>query len=417
MSSAPEHARRRSRARPQGRFARALHWLRWPVVVGWLAVVILIHPFAAALSGVTNDSASAYLPASAQSTRVAELQEAAQRGPGRPETDTVAVVFVRGHGLTAADRAAVASAHAAVTRLAGRVSGLQPPGAARRSADGKAAVFTAHITAPLDTLTSLDTSAVKAIRGATATAARQAGDGLQAEVTGSAAVNADSGNGTQNTLLLTAVLIVAAVFFVVYRSPLLWIFPLLGALGAIDVAQAAAHGLANAGLTVSSLSTGILIVLVFGAASDYALLLVHRYREELQHGGTAEDAMAAAMRHTLPTLLASAGTVICAMICLLAAQSASLHGSAPSAPSASSRPCWPRPRSCRRCCLCWAGPRSGRGSRVPATPGARSPGCGRPWAAAWRATRPGSRSRPFCCSAWPAPGSRPCAPTTAPWAT
>ena len=124
-------------------------------------------------------------------------------------------------------------------------------------------------------------------------------------------------------------LTVAAVFFVVYRSPLLWIFPLLGALGAIDVAQAAAHGLANAGLTVSSLSTGILTVLVFGAASDYALLLVHRYREELQHGGTAEDAMAAAMRHTLPTLLASAGTVICAMICLLAAQSASLHGLGP----------------------------------------------------------------------------------------
>ena len=75
--------------------------------------------------------------------------------------------------------------------------------------------------------------------------------------------------------------------------------------------------------------TTSLIVLVFGAASDYALLLVHRYREELQHGGTAEDAMAAAMRHTLPTLLASACTVTCAMICLLAAQSASLHGLGP----------------------------------------------------------------------------------------
>ena len=86
MSSAPEHARRRSRARPQGRFARALHWLRWPVVVGWLAVIILIHPFAAALSGVTNDSASANLPASAQSTRFAELQQAARHGPGQPQT-------------------------------------------------------------------------------------------------------------------------------------------------------------------------------------------------------------------------------------------------------------------------------------------------------------------------------------------
>jgi putative drug exporter of the RND superfamily len=75
------------------------------------------------------------------------------------------------------------------------------------------------------------------------------------------------------------------VFFVVYRSVLLWFFPLLGAVVAIVAAQASAHGLANAGLTVSSLSASILIVLVFGAASDYALLPVHRYREELPPRG------------------------------------------------------------------------------------------------------------------------------------
>ena len=117
----------------------------------------------------------------------------------------------------------------------------------------------------------------------------------------------------------------AVILLIVYRSPLLWLLPLFGAIGAIVVAQAAAHGLANAGLTVSTLSADILIVLVFGAASDYALLLVHRYREELRSHATTEAAMATA----LPTLAASAATVTCAMICLLVADSASLHGLGP----------------------------------------------------------------------------------------
>jgi len=201
----------------------------------------------------------------------------------------------------------------------------------QRAADQEAVAFTANITGPVHDLTTLDTNAVTAIRAAIGGSASQAGDGLQAYITGTAGINADAGiaNGAETILLLTAVVIVALVFFVVYRSPLLWIFPLLSAYGAIVVARSAAHGLANAGLTVSSLSASILIVLVFGAASDYALLLVHRYREELQNYATTHEAMAAALRRTMPTLLASAATVTCAMVCLLAAQSASLHGLGP----------------------------------------------------------------------------------------
>ena len=77
------------------------------------------------------------------------------------------------------------------------------------------------------------------------------------------------------------------ILLLVYRRPLLWLFPLFGAIGAIVVAEAGAHGLGSAGLTVSSLSASILIVLTLGAASDYALLLVHRYREELHHHAAA----------------------------------------------------------------------------------------------------------------------------------
>jgi putative drug exporter of the RND superfamily len=297
------------------------------MVIAWLLAGVLMYSFAHSLSNVTNNSASANIPASAPSTRVVLLQQAAQRG--HPGSDQATVVFARGQGLTAADLAAVASARAAVGHLAGRIAGLGLPGPAQRSADGKADEFTANVTSSADDETSADTTAVQAIRQAVAGPTSRAGDGLQAAVTGSAAVITDTPIANTTVLLLRALLIVSVILLVVYRSPLLWLVPLIGDLMAIDVAKASAHGLANAGLTVSSLSADILTVLVLGAASDYALLLIHRYREELRNHAATQDAMAAALRRTLPTLLASSGTVICAMVCLLTAQSASLHGLGP----------------------------------------------------------------------------------------
>jgi RND superfamily putative drug exporter len=304
-----------------------LRRLRWPVVIAWLVAGVLLYPLAHSLANVTNNSASANVPASAPSTRVLLLQQAAQRG--QPGSDQATVVFASGKGLTAADLAAVASARAAVDRLADKVAGLRAPGPVQRSADGKATAFTANVISPADNQTSADTTAVQAIRQAVAGPTSRASDGLQAAVTGSAAVTADTSVENTNVLLLRALLIVAVILLLVYRSPLLWLLPLLGAVAAIDIAKAAAHGLANAGLTVSTLSADILTVLVLGAACDYALLLIHRYREELRHHAATEDAMAAALRRTLPTLLASSATVICAMICLLTAQSASLRGLGP----------------------------------------------------------------------------------------
>ena len=320
--------RKRARRTPDDRFATVLRRLRWPVVIVWLLAIVLLNGLSSSLSKVTNDTASAYLPSSAPSTKVVLLQEAAQ-GSTQLETNAAVVVFARDSGLTGADMAMVASARTAVTDLVSHVSGLSAPGPAQPSADGKAVQFAANITGPASS-GSVDRDAVRAIRAAVATATSHAAAGLSAAVTGPAAVNADSSAGNQQTLLLlTALIIVAVILLIVYRSPLLWLLPLFGAIGAIVVAQAAAHGLANAGLTVSTLSADILIVLVFGAASDYALLLVHRYREELRRHATTEAAMATALRATLPTLAASAATVTCAMICLLVADSASLHGLGP----------------------------------------------------------------------------------------
>jgi putative drug exporter of the RND superfamily len=331
-SSAMTHVQGASplRATKPGPFATSLRWLRWPVVVAWIVALVLLHGLSSTLSNVTNDGASAYLPASAASTKVAVLQQAAEHTSGQPQTNAAVVVFAAGNGtLTPTDHAVITAARAAVAKLAGQVTGLAPPGPVQPSADGQAAVFTVAITGQSSS-DDIDRNAVKAIRAAIATRAGGGSTGLADAVTGPAAVNADTTAGSQQTaLLLTALIIVAVILLLVYRSPVLWLLPLLGAIAAIITAQASAHGLANHGLTVSTLSADILIVLVFGTASDYALLLVHRYREELRHHTRTEEAMAATLRRTLPTLAASAATVTCAMLCLLTADSAALHGLGP----------------------------------------------------------------------------------------
>jgi putative drug exporter of the RND superfamily len=326
------HLRRRAPRTPDDRFATLLRRLRWPVLILWLLAIVLLNGLSSSLSKVTNDGAAAYLPSSAASTKVVLLQQAAADAAahtnGQLTTNAAIVVFVRDNGsLTTADQTVIAAARVAVAGLAGHVAGLAAPGPLQPSADGEAVKFTVNITGAAN---SSDRDAVKAIRAAIAGPASRAPAGLVNAVTGPAALNADSSAGNQQTiLLLTALIVVAVILLLVYRSPILWLLPLLGAVAAIVVAQASAHGLANAGLTVSTLSADILIVLVFGAASDYALLLVHRYREELRHHAMTEAAMAAALRATLPTLAASAATVTCAMLCLLTADSASLHGLGP----------------------------------------------------------------------------------------
>jgi RND superfamily putative drug exporter len=298
-----------------------LRRLRWPVVIVWILIVVALNGPANGLSNAENNGPSAALPASAQSTRVAELQ---QDAAGSTDVDQAIVVFARSPGLTAADLTAAGSARSAVARLGGRIGAPSP---LRRSADGQAAEFTANVTTQAASEATEDASAVQAITRVVNTAVGQ--DGPRADVTGSAPETADTGVVNDTTLLLRALLIVAIILMLVYRSPVLWLLPLLGAVAARQVAEAAAHGLATAGLTVSTLSAAILTGLVIGAGTDYALLLIHRYREELRQHARTEDAMAAALRRTLPTLVASAATVTVAMLCLLTARSASLHGLGP----------------------------------------------------------------------------------------
>ncbi|WP_202238178.1 MMPL family transporter [Actinacidiphila reveromycinica] len=312
---------------PADRLARTLRWARWLVLAIWLALVVVLNPLSDSLGGKTNDTAQANLPAKAASTKVAEIQDAATKG--RPKTDQADVVLVRAAGLSAADSAAVTRARAAVADLVGKVPHLAKPDGVVASKDGKAALFSVDVNALTKDQSDADGDAVKAIRKAVAGPVKEAGDGLEVKVTGAAALSADGGIGDQNTLLLISLSIVVVVLLLVYRSPVLWIFPLIGTIASLIAAKAMTSGLASAGFTVTSISTAILTVLVLGTSTDYALLLVHRYREELRARPTPVEAMAVALRRTLPSVAASAATVVCGMLCLLAAQSAALRGLGP----------------------------------------------------------------------------------------
>jgi RND superfamily putative drug exporter len=143
-------------------------------------------------------------------------------------------------------------------------------------------------------------------------------------------------------LLLVTGGVVLLILFVVYRSPLLPLLCSACAGFALGLANGVVYLLAkNDLITVSGQSQGILDVLVLGAATDYALLLVSRFREELRRHERRYDAIGWPWRASLEPILASGGTVILGLLCLLVSDLAPTAASARSARSASPAPCWP----------------------------------------------------------------------------
>ncbi|WP_285761421.1 MMPL family transporter [Nocardiopsis ansamitocini] len=152
-------------------------------------------------------------------------------------------------------------------------------------------------------------------------------DGVDVYVTGPAGFVADltaAFAGIDGTLLAVALGAVLVILFVVYRSPLLPIVVIMASLLALVLAAAVVYAAASADLLqLNGQSQGILFILVVGACTDYALLLVARYREALYEHSSPVDAIRTALRGTVEPILASGGTVILGVLCLLASDLAS----------------------------------------------------------------------------------------------
>jgi RND superfamily putative drug exporter len=296
---------------------------KWLVLGFWVLVLVgataFAGPFGSKLTGVQSNEASSWLPQNAESTRALDRLTAFQD----PNALPTVVVYEKQSGLSRSDLAAMAAQLADFRRLPGVTGKVVGPIPAR---DGKVA----------ETLVTYDfgkngwnrmPAAVTKLRSAAAI------PGVTIHVTGAGGQAADSAkafSGIDGTLLYATVIVVVVVLLLTYRSPVLWLLPVLSAATALTVGQAAVYGLAKyAGLTVNGQSQGILTVLVFGAGTDYALLLVARYREELRRHDDRHEAMAFALHRATPAIVASAMTVVLGMLCLLVAEMNSTAGLGP----------------------------------------------------------------------------------------
>ncbi|MFD9039207.1 MMPL family transporter [Streptomyces bottropensis] len=295
---------------------RAVPW----VLLGlWVAVLALTLPFASKLSDVQQDRAVDNLPASADSTQVAKIQEQLPGG----ETTELVLVYHRDGGLTTTDRETAAQQ---VEEIAGAVRLTATPKVVP-SEDGTTLMYPVASNEPGIDETLRD-EFVKDVRDVA-----QGDGGLSVEVGGPGALDTDANevyDSLDGPLLYTTVGVVAILLILIYRSPLLWLVPLAVAGVADYLSMGVAYGLNSAfGTTVSGQSTGIMTILVFGVGTDYALLLIARYREELRRVERPYDAMRAALRGCGPAVLASSGTVAAGLLCLLAADLNSSRGMGP----------------------------------------------------------------------------------------
>ncbi len=284
------------------------------------AIALAIFILSAAVMGLvgSNDSAGQSpnsLPTSAESYQVDQLLA---EFPA-PDTAPVILVLSRTDGtdLTPADIEAAAAAQTrllAVDRSVPDESGPPPIVAP----DGKAAIALVQVDSELSgfTLNELITE----LRSA-------ATDGLppdlRAQVTGGPAFGADIANsfsGANFTLLAVTALVVAVLLIVTYRSPILWLVPLLVIGFADRFATTVGTALAEVtGLSFDGSTSGITSVLVFGAGTNYALLLISRYREELRRESDHRLALRQAVRQAGPAIIASNATVVLALLTLLLA--------------------------------------------------------------------------------------------------
>jgi len=292
---------------------------KWLVLVFWIVAVATLGGLAGKLTGVEKNDAKSWLPGAAESTKALDAQKAFQS----PNTFQAVVVYERASGLSAADKAKV---NADVPRFSGlgKIDGaITGP---LFSKDGQAA----QVIVPLDLGHDGWNQAGKVVPKMLDIA--RSSPGLSAHVTGPAGFAADSSEafkGIDGSLLFAALGVVIIALLVTYRSPILWLLPVMTAGVALAVGQGLIYLLAKQGLTVNAQSAGILTVLVFGAGTDYALLLVARYREELRRHEDRHEAMALALHRAGPAIVASATTVVLGMLCLSLAEMNSTAGMGP----------------------------------------------------------------------------------------
>jgi putative drug exporter of the RND superfamily len=286
---------------PTGRRSKFL------VIAAWFVVLVAVGRNSVDLTKIQKSDPADYIPSNAEAAKARD--QAVRFVSGR--LTPAAVIYRRDGGLTAADRAKVASDRAAFG------SGPQPVGVVDApvfSRDGTSALTIVRVRP--QARGTID--AVKSLRRR----ARSGGQGLKIAVTGAAGFSADAADVFRSidaSLFLATLLLVLVLLIAIYRSPTFWVLPVTSIVFALVTARGIAYLLGKHDLTITGQAGGIMTVLVFGVGTDYALLLVARYREALTRHDDAHAAAAEAIRQAAPAIVASSLTVIAGLLCLEAA--------------------------------------------------------------------------------------------------
>ncbi|MFI8106106.1 MMPL family transporter [Streptomyces sp. NPDC086023] len=291
----------------------AARWARWAVplalVLVWLGIGGTLGPYAGRLGEVATNDQAAFLPRSAESTRVLQARKAFEASASVPAI----VVWTADDGgrVTAGQERAAAQAAAG---LAGRPGVAGPPSPVLASADGEALQAVVPLAPDLGERTPEVLDEVRR--------AAERVPGTSVEIAGPAATQADLSDafaGIDGLLLGVALGAVLLILLLVYRSVLLPFVIIISAVFALGLACAVVYALAARDLVrVDGQVQGILSILVIGAATDYALLLAARFREELAVRGDRVAAVRAAVRRSAGAVTASAATVALGLLALLA---------------------------------------------------------------------------------------------------
>ena len=296
------------------------------VVAAWIVLAAVLAPLGSKLADKTNDSTESSLPKNAESTRVVHLLE--KQFPGG-QTITGLIVYNRPGGLTAADKAKIlADARNAQKKIPVVGTPVVPfqPGAPATLVSPKGDLAYSVVAVP-DNQDKAPTWG-KDLRKVTG----KGTGGLHVYVTGNLGFQADFDEvfkSVDTKLIGITVLLVLVLLFAIYRAAIIPFVPLIVVGLAYSVAQGLIYLYADSGAVVSSNSTQILVVLLFGVGTDYGLLLISRYREELHQREDKHDAMARAVRRAGPAIFASGSTVCLAMLVLLVADTGFVHSLGP----------------------------------------------------------------------------------------
>jgi putative drug exporter of the RND superfamily len=299
---------------------------KWLVLAIWLVAAFAMGSVGSKLADVTTDETADFLPDDAESTEVQELLK--ERFPGG-ETTIGLIVYKREGGLTEADRQRIAEDARNVDDAIPVTQPAQvpfepdaPPGLVSENGDAAYTIVTVPL--DFDRVADWGEESREVIGGSR--------DGLDVYVTGDLGLWVDFEEvfgELDAKLLFATVLLVLILLGAIYRAPLIAVIPIF----VVGIAYLLATGFiylyAEAGNTVNSNSTGILVVLMFGVGTDYCLLLVSRYREELHRIEDKHEAMARALRRAGPAVLASGCTVVAAMLVLLLAETGSTNALGP----------------------------------------------------------------------------------------